>query len=404
MLCNVELTHDEAAALNATKLLSATAASPGWTVTAAFAVGALNVDGMIVRVQPKVGIVKILQLLARAHGLRHLRLDDAHIGIDESGDLSTILAALFAQEAASAFASGPLRGYRTEDQSASVLRGKVRLRDQELRRFGLLVPLEVTVDEWTSDTDENRLIRAACRRLLTLAGLPQKLHRRLLHTDRLLADVQILPPGVPLPAWTQTRLNTRLHQLLTLAEIVLKHASVEHRAGEVQVTGFIVPMERLFEDLVARILGEQATEARVSTQRTYRLGHSGQLNIRPDLVFLRDGVEVAVADTKYKILNEKKKLRNEDAYQLITYCTRLNLKVGHLIYSVGADDKDDDIPRDHDIQRSQIGLRVHRVDLKHSVAKLESDIAQMGRVILADHGHAPAETALHGPPPKRGRD
>ena len=60
MLCNVELTHDEAAALNATKLLSATAASPGWTVTAAFAVGALNVDGMIVRVQPKVGIVKIL--------------------------------------------------------------------------------------------------------------------------------------------------------------------------------------------------------------------------------------------------------------------------------------------------------------------------------------------------------
>ena len=394
MLYNVELTHDEAAALNATKLLTATAASPGWIVAAAFAVGALNVNGMIVRVQPKVGIVKTLQLLARAHGLRHLRLDDAHIGIDESEDLSTILAALFAHEAATAFASGPLRGYRTEDQSLSVLRGRVRLRDQELRRFGLLVPLEVTVDEWTTDTDENRLIRAACRRLLALAELPQSLRRRLLHTDRLLADVQILPPGVPLPTWTQTRLNTRLHRLLTLAEIVLKHASVEHRAGEVQVTGFVVPMERLFEDLVARILVEQATEAQVSTQRTYRLGNSGQLNIRPDLVFLRDGVEVAVADTKYKILNEKKKLRNEDAYQLITYCTRLHLKVGHLIYSVGTDDEDDDIPLEHDIQRSAISLHVHRVDLKQSLEELERDIAQMGQVILADYEAAPAEAAL----------
>ena len=199
---------------------------------------------------------------------------------------------------------------------------------------------------------------------------------------------------MPLPAWTPTRLNTRLHQLLTLAEIVLKHASVEHRAGDVQVTGFIVPMERLFEDLVARILGEQATEARVSTQRTYRLGDSGHLNIRPDLVFLRAGVEVAVADTKYKILNEKKKLRNEDAYQLITYGTRLHLKVGHLIYSVGTDDEDDDIPRDHGIQRSTISLHVHRVDLKHSLEKLESDIAQMGQVILADYEAARAEAAL----------
>jgi 5-methylcytosine-specific restriction enzyme subunit McrC len=382
VLFNVDLTHDEAAALNATKLLSATAASPGWTVAAAFAVGALNVSGMIVRVQPKVGVVKTLQLLARAHGIHHLHLDDAHIGIDEAGDLSTILATLFAHEATTAFASGPLRGYRTEDQSLSVLRGRVRLRDQELRRFGLLVPLEVTVDEWTTDTDENRLIRAACRRLLALGGLPQSLRKRMLHTDRLLADVQLLAPGVPLPDWTPTRLNTRLHRLLRLAEIVLRHAAVEHLHGEVQVTGFVVPMEKLFEDLVARILEEHATEARVSTQRTYRLGNSGQLNIRPDIVFLRDGNEIAVADTKYKILNEKKKLRNEDAYQLITYCTRLGLDVGHLIYAVGVDDGDDDIPLAHDIQRSPVRLAVHRVDLKRDLELLQKDIAAIGAAIL----------------------
>lgn len=84
---------------------------------------------------------------------------------------------------------------------------------------------------------------------------------------------------------------------------------------------------------------------------------------RPDLVFLRGGLEIAVADPKYKILNEKKKLPNEDAYQLITYCTRLGLDVGHLIYAVGVDAGDDDIPLEHDIQSSPVRLAVHRVDV-----------------------------------------
>jgi 5-methylcytosine-specific restriction enzyme subunit McrC len=383
ILFGVELTQTEAVALNASKLVSVSPAANGWTVTAAYSVGALNVGGLVVRVQPKVGIVKTLQLLARAHGIRHLNLDDAHIGISADGDLSTVLAALFAQEAATALASGPLRGYRTEDQSLSVLRGRVRLRDQELRRFGMLVPLDVTVDEWTTDTDENRLIRAACLRLLALPGLTKHLRQRLLHVDRLLADVHVLPRGVPLPRWTSTRLNARLHRLLRLAGIVLEHAAVEHRVGEVQVTGFVVPMERLFEDLVAQLLREQVTDATVTTQRTYHLGNSGRLNIRPDLVFLRGGEEVGVADTKYKILNEKKKLRNEDAYQLITYCTRLGLDVGHLIYAVGVDDGDDEIPLEHDIQQSEVRLRVHRVDLKRSVEQLESDVSDIAKIVLS---------------------
>ena len=378
MLYGVDLSRNEAAALNASKLVSVAPATDGWSVTAAFAVGALDVAGLVVRVQPKVGLVKTLQLLARAHGIRHLHLDDAHVAVLERGDLSTVLAALFAQEAGVALAVGPLRGYRTEDQSLSVLRGRIRLRDQELRRFGMLVPLEVTVDEWTTDTDENRLIRGACRRLLVLPGLTKDLRQRLLRVDRLLADAVVLPPGVPRIRWQPTRLNVKLHRLLRLADIVLDNAAVEHRAGEVQVHGFVVPMEKLFEDLVAQLLREQVSGARVGAQRKYALGTSGHLNIQPDLVFFRDGVEVAVADTKYKILNEKKKLRNEDAYQLITYCTRLGLEAGHLIYAVGVDDGDDEIPTDHNIQRSPVRLVVHRVDLKHDVDQLERDIVAIG--------------------------
>lgn len=98
------------------------------------------------------------------------------------------LALLFAEEASRALALGPLRGYRTEDQILPVVRVRLRIRDQELCRFGMLVPLEVTVDEWTTDMDENRRVRAAARRLLALPGVLAAIRAGLVRIDRLLAE------------------------------------------------------------------------------------------------------------------------------------------------------------------------------------------------------------------------
>lgn len=72
--------------------------------------------------------------------------------------------------------------------------------------------------------------------------------------------MRLPPPGQPLPAWTPTRLTARLHRLLRLADLVLARATVEHTVGQVQTAGFVVPMERLFEDLVARLLEEADDE------------------------------------------------------------------------------------------------------------------------------------------------
>jgi 5-methylcytosine-specific restriction enzyme subunit McrC len=64
-----------------------------------------------------------------------------------------------------------------------------------------------------------------------------------------------------LAGWTPTRLTARLHKLLRLADLVLARSTVEHDMGSVQVAGFGVPMERLFEDLVARLLRELDDDA-----------------------------------------------------------------------------------------------------------------------------------------------
>jgi len=388
---DVDLTLAEASALNVSKLVSVTPGAGGWQVTAAYAVGALNVGGLVVRVAPKVGTVQVLRLLARAHGVRHLDLDDAHVGLHDEPDLSVVLAVLFAQEARLALASGSLRGYRTEDQTLSVVRGRLRVRDQELRRFGVVVPIEVTVDEWTTDTDENRRILAATRRLSVLPGLPDDTRRVLRHVDRLLADVRLPPPGQVLPPWTPTRLTVRLHRLLRLADLVLSEASVEHRVGDVEAHGFVVPMEKLFEDLVARLLAELDDGVQISAQSTYALDTLGRMTIRPDLVFRSGGVEVAVADTKYKVLDDKGKLRNDDGYQLLAYCTRLGLAVGHLVYASGS------LPAEpYRLLGSGVQLNLHTIDMGQSVEAIEHDVALLRRGLLTGESNDLVWTDLDG--------
>ncbi|TCC52152.1 restriction endonuclease [Kribbella pittospori] len=369
VLESVALTRDEAAALNSTDLVTVQPGADGWRVTAAHTVGAIRCGDLVIRVRPKIGALQVLRLLARAHGVAGLKVDELLIGVAEDPDITAVLALLFAEEASTAMAAGPMRGYRTEEQTLSVLRGRLRLRDQELRRFGRLVPLEVTVDEWTTDTDENRRIRAACRRLLLFADAPQSTRDRLAHLDRLLADVWLVPRGALLAPWTPSRLNTRLHRLLHLADLVLDQATVEHRVGTVEVHGFVLSMAWLFERLIQQLLTEASGMVRVMAQHPRPLDIQARLTIKPDLEFTDGARVVAVADTKYKLLDEQGKFPNADAYQLVTYCARLGLKVGHLIYAAG-----EPRPEPFDIDGAEIRLIIHSVDLQQPVANLESQV------------------------------
>lgn len=383
----VELTHAEAAALNRSGLVTAQPDVDGWRVTAEYAVGAVRRGDLLVRVTPKIGVVQVLTLLARAQGIHGLKVDAELVGVSATADLSAVLAVLFAQEAATAMAAGPLRGYRGEDQTLPVLRGRVRLRDQYLRRFGLPVPLEVTLDEWTLDTDDNRRLRAANAALLALPDVPRATRQGLLRLDRILSEVRLPPRGAGLAPWVATRLNARLHRLLHLADVVLAHASVENEAGGTQTHGFVINMAWLFETLIARLLSEQTRG--LVTQEVLALDTLGRLSIKPDLVFHDVTGPIAVADTKYKLLDDNGKVPNADAYQLVTYCKRLGLEVGHLIYAAGHVS-----PEPFEITAADVTLYVHKIDLGQSAAGIERDVFALCAQLLSPPVQARAASAL----------
>jgi 5-methylcytosine-specific restriction enzyme subunit McrC len=123
------------------------------------------------------------------------------------------------------------------------------------------IPVEIEYDEFTADTAENQLLRAAVERLLSLPSIPPPVRARLLHQRARLADVSVLIRCHRLPAWRPTRLNARYHHALHLADLGLRGASVEHFGGAVRIDGFLFDMNKVFEDFVTVALSEALTDS-----------------------------------------------------------------------------------------------------------------------------------------------
>ena len=171
-------------------------------------------------VAPKLPIRRLLFLLGFARKAKGWRDED--IGMLQAPNLLVAVAEAFARQATRALAQGLLQGYRSVEEALPVVRGRLREADQLRRRHGLPVPLEVRYDDFTVDIAENQLLRTASERLLRLPGLPNRLRASLLRAVLRLGDVARLVPGHPLPRWQASRLNTRYHVALRLAELVLR--------------------------------------------------------------------------------------------------------------------------------------------------------------------------------------
>ena len=101
-----------------------------------------------------------------ANDSRGWRDDDP--AFQEADNLVEALVRAYLRHAERALARGLLQGYQSVEDAQPGIRGRVREADQLRRRFGLPLPVEVRYDDYTTDIDENRLLRAAARRL----GIP----------------------------------------------------------------------------------------------------------------------------------------------------------------------------------------------------------------------------------------
>ncbi|MFD7232473.1 McrC family protein [Streptomyces sp. NPDC059881] len=389
---SVALSAEAGRALAASGILQSATPDPcrsgHWLLRAGSRVGAVRTPGgPVVRITPKTPVSRLFFLLGFSLDPARAWRDSREGTVDTGAydDVVPALAHTVERQIDAALRRGVLQGYREVEESALVVRGRLREAEQIRRHFGRTPPVEIAYDAYTADTAENRILRAAVERLLRLPGVPGPVRRRLAHQRVRLADALPLVRGQELPRWHPSRLNSRYQPALRLAEAVLRGTAPEHRptgSEPLTIDGFLLDMNKLFEDFVTVALREALREHGLAArlQDPHHLDAAGLVRIRPDLV-VRTGdgrTPLAVVDAKYKV-EKADGLLNADLYQALAYATVLSLPEAHLVYAAGPQPE-----RFHEVRGTTAGpggrgvrLYRHSLDLSREPGQLLSALKEI---------------------------
>ncbi len=355
--------------------------TPGSTV------GALEIGDLSILIQPKIGIPQLLSLACYAMGaVEHQDLRMFDFKRDEA--LPDMLACALSDAARRAFRRGLLHGYRTEEDTLYGIRGRIRFDDQLRRRFGIAMPVEVRYDEFTNDILANRLVKAATMQLGGMQLRSREARRGLGWVGGMLADVSWVDfPPRQVPEVAFDRLNVHYRMVVELARLVLRYSAYQSTRGEVRASGFLIDMNRLFQEFVTVAL----REALGVPERIFRsdkglpgitLDTDARVRLKPDLSWWENGACLFVGDIKYKRLSDDR-VPNADLYQLLAYTTALDLPGGMLIYAKGEAE-----PLVHQIRHSGKWLEVVAFDLSGTLDQILARVKELAEKIKSRRNQA----------------
>jgi 5-methylcytosine-specific restriction enzyme subunit McrC len=295
-------------------------------------VGSLVLGPVQLRIQPKIRGAPLLALLRYAYGLRNLDLlppDEAAIGYCGFQDL---LLFQLAAEVRHLVSRGLHRGYVSREGWLEVPRG--RLDFSRLARAGGLTRATLPCRHYQrlADCVPNQVLLAGLQHGVR-ATLDDELRARLRLLARILEE-DVASVALDRAIWdrlrrTMNRLTRDYEPAIRLIQLVTAEQGLTTRAeASERLPGFLFDMNRFFEVLIARFLGEYLPEAEVRGQA--RLHDIFEYDVefnprgrqaprpRPDLMVREPGHAPQLLDTKYRDLWEQP-LPREMLYQLSVY-------------------------------------------------------------------------------------
>lgn len=346
-------------------------------------IGAFQVAGMRVVIQPKLPISRVMFLASYALDAFNIREEDFP-RLDDVPDLVQAMARLLRVSARRAFSRGLHRGYRSREEALTTIRGRILVDEQIRRRFNIPIPIEVRYDEYTEDITANRLVKAAATMLVQMRLRNHDDRAAMHHVLARLANVSLVeysPRHVPEVRFN--RLNERYREVVGLSRLVLQHASIDTQSGEADTPGFLMDMNQVFEKFVERALRKElrVSDGTLKGQHTTTLAKNGQIRLRPDLTLWqrrtrpgRSGrVCTFVGDAKYKRIDHS--IPNADLYQLLAYATALDLPGGLLVYAQGAEG------RTYRVRHADKRLEVFAFDLSGTRQQLMDRVGELAKSV-----------------------
>ncbi|OKL46279.1 hypothetical protein BSR28_06990 [Boudabousia liubingyangii] len=337
-------------------------------------VGLVAVNGFEFQVEPKVPVQNLFAMLAFEQDLELLNFLASSSWQDSS--LSDLLIGFFARLCDRALNLGLMRDYQKRDERSNTVRGRIDFSAQIRQSPGTWLPLQTTYHHYSVDCAENQILKSVTVALLGYQYLGSENFRVLQRLERQLSEVSVVPLGADLPEVYISRLNEHYGPVLRLARAIWQGMNFSQSQGRERSFSFVFDMAKIFERFGSELLRQAWQDvpgAETILQAHYHLDEGQEVSIYPDVVLADAGdpetVRV-VADMKYK-----RALAREDIYQLVSYCGRLGLAEGHLLYAGGAEDV---------VKVRGIGVRifVHVVDLSLPIGQVCEQVRGLAERML----------------------
>ena len=346
-----------------------------YDLTPSSTVGAVEVGGLSVVIEPKMGIGPLISLACYAIG--KVTFQDTDFDFPEEMALPDALALALSNAAKRAFGRGLLHGYLVHEEALQTVRGRIRFNEQIRRRFGIPLPVEVRYDEFTEDIKENRLVKAAVERLGRSGLRDKKARTGLGWAWAMLDNVSLVEfPPKDVPEVKFDRLNEHYRNVVSLARLILRHGAFESGRGEVRAQGFLMDMDVAFQEFVTVALREALgmSEREFREQCIDELDEGKRIGLKPDLVWREGSSYRFIGDAKYKLIKDNR-FPNADMYQMLAYLTASGLSGGMLIY---AKDEDEVEEINYRVRNAGKNVYVATLDLSGSLDEILRGVGELG--------------------------
>ncbi|MGR5130399.1 McrC family protein [Photobacterium swingsii] len=282
----------------------------------------------------------LITMLRALKGFEHVQTASANIAAEKM-PLLEVFITQFLQSVNYLVKRGLRSDYARREDNLTFLKGKLNIGKQLRHNLVDKHKLYCEYDEFLLDRPANRLLHAALNKVKTLT--------RSASNQKLLQELVLVFHDIPKSQDHQTDFNklkldrSMGHYQVPIqwCQLILNGYSPQSMKGATHAASLLFPMEKVFEDYVAKTLKDQLANngsgLQLETQATGKhlavYQGKGKFSLRPDLMIKQGGRNRVVLDTKWKLLDSdvyNANISQSDIYQMFAYAKKYLSQGGDL--------------------------------------------------------------------------